>query len=218
MVTKDTILAIKSNPEMMSIINEYMKDDKKKLKQICHKIWIGKISISEYEDLYDVAVDCLMEAVVQYDYSKSAFTTFLTGNIMRKTSTWIRDNKYTLKSSNLERDKNGKIVRDEDDIHKRPKRIENISLDAPMEDGGDLKEMIPGTFKNLYDELFYEDLSDIKIRNYLSKLSDMQRKILSYMIKGYETKDIQELLHISKKDYGNHIAAIQAYENVRELM
>lgn len=218
MVTKDTILAIKSNPEMMSIINEYMKDDKKKLKSICHKIWIGKISISEYEDLYDVAVDCLMEAVVQYDHSKSAFTTFLTGNIMRKTSTWIRDNKYTLKSSNLERDKNGKIVRDEDDIHKRPKRIENISLDAPMEDSGDLKEMIPGTFKNLYDELFYEDLSDIKIRNYLSKLSDMQRKILSYMIKGYETKDIQELLHISKKDYGNHIAAIQAYENVRELM
>ena len=218
MVTKDTILAIKSNPEMMSIINEYMKDDKKKLKSICHKIWGGKISISEYEDLYDVAVDCLMEAVVQYDHSKSAFTTFLTGNIMRKTSTWIRDNKYTLKSSNLERDKNGKIVRDENDIHKRPKRIENISLDAPMEDGGDLKEMIPGTFNNLYDELFYEDLSDIKIRNYLSKLSDMQRKILSYMIKGYETKDIQELLHISKKDYGNHIAAIQAYENVRELM
>ena len=87
-----------------------------------------------------------------------------------------------------------------------------------MEDGGDLKEMIPGTFKNLYDELFYEDLSDIKIRNYLSKLSDIQREILSYMIKGYETKDIQELLHISKKDYGNHIAAIQAYENVRELM
>lgn len=218
MVTKDTILAIKSNPEMMSIINEYMKDDKKKLKSICHKIWGGKISISEYEDLYDVAVDCLMEAVVQYDHSKSAFTTFLTGNIMRKTSTWIRDNKYTLKSSNLERDKNGKIVRDENDIHKRPKRIENISLDAPMEDGGDLKDMIPGTFKNLYDELFYEDLSDVKIRNYLSKLSDMQRKILSYMIKGYETKDIQELLHISKKDYGNHIAAIQAYENVRELM
>lgn len=218
MVTKDTILAIKSNPEMMSIINEYMKDDKKKLKPICHKIWRGKISISEYEDLYDVAVDCLMEAVVQYDHSKSAFTTFLTGNIMRKTSTWIRDNKYTLKSSNLERDKNGKIVRDEDDIHKRPKRIENISLDAPMEDGGDLKDMIPGTFKNLYDELFYEDLSDIKIRNYLSKLSDMQRKILSYMIKGYGTKDIQELLHISKKDYCNHIAAIQAYENVRELM
>ena len=218
MVTKDTILAIKSNPEMMYIINEYMKDDKKKLKPICHKIWGGKISISEYEDLYDVAVDCLMEAVVQYDHSKSAFTTFLTGNIMRKTSTWIRDNKYTLKSSNLERDKNGKIVRDENDIHKRPKRIENISLDAPMEDGGDLKDMIPGTFKNLYDELFYEYLSDVKIRNYLSKLSDMQRKILSYMIKGYETKDIQELLHISKKDYGNHIAAIQAYENVRELM
>lgn len=218
MVTKDTILVIKSNPEMMSIINEYMKDDKKKLKSICCKIWRGKISTSEYEDLYDVAVDCLMESVVQYDHSKSAFTTFLTGNIMRKTSTWIRDNKYTLKSSNLERDKNGKIVRDEDDIHKRPKRIENISLDAPMEDGGDLKEMIPGAFKNLYDELFYEDLSDIKIRNYLSKLSDMQRKILSYMIKGYEAKDIQELLHISKKDYGNHIAAIQAYENVRELM
>lgn len=218
MVTKDTILVIKFNPEMMSIINEYMKDDKKKLKSICCKIWRGKISTSEYEDLYDVAVDCLMESVVQYDHSKSAFTTFLTGNIMRKTSTWIRDNKYTLKSSNLERDKNGKIVRDEDDIHKRPKRIENISLDAPMEDGGDLKEMIPGAFKNLYDELFYEDLSDIKIRNYLSKLSDMQRKILSYMIKGYEAKDIQELLHISKKDYGNHIAAIQAYENVRELM
>lgn len=218
MITKETMLIIKSNQKMLDIINTYMQDDMKKLKPICHKVWEGKVSTSEYEDLYDVATDCLIESVVQYDHSKSSFKTFLTGNIMRKTSTWIRDNKYTLKSSNLERDKNGKILRDEDDIHKRPKRIENISLDAPMEDGGDLKEMIPGTFKNLYDELFYEDLSDIKIRNYLSKLSDIQREILSYMIKGYETKDIQKLLHISKKDYGNHIAAIQAYENVRELM
>lgn len=218
MVTKETMLIIKANPKMLSIINTYMRDDMKELKTICHKIWKGKVSTSEYEDLYDVAIDCLMETATKYDDSKSSFKTFLTGNIMRKTSTWIRDNKYTLKSSNLERDKNGKIIRDENDIHKRPKRIENISLDAPMEDGGDLKEMIPGAFKNLYDELFYEDLSDIKIRNYLSKLSEMQREILSYMIKGYETKDIQELLHISKKDYCNHIAAIQAYENVRELM
>lgn len=215
MVTENTIKIINSNPEMLQIINLYMQDDMKKLKKICHKVWMGKVNVSEYEDLYDVAIDCLMEAVINYDSEKSGFETFLTGNIMRKSNTWFRDTKYTLKLNNLVRDKNGKIVRDN---YKRPIRVENISFDMPTEDGNDLKDIIPGAFKNLFDELFYEDLSDIKIRNYLSKLSDIQREILSYMIKGYETKDIQELLHISKKDYGNHIAAIQEYENVRELM
>ena len=215
MITENMMRIINSNPEMLHIVNLYMQDDMKRLKKICHKVWIGKVNVSEYEDLYDVATDCLMETVIIYDSEKSGFETFLTGNIIRKSNTWFRDTKYTLKLNNLVRDKNGKIVRDN---HKRPIRIENISFDTPTEDGNDLKDIIPGAFKNLFDELFYEDLSDIKIRNYLSKLSDTQREILSYIIKGYETKDIQELLHISKKDYCNHIAAIQAYENVRELM
>ena len=90
MITKETMLIIKSNQKMLDIINTYMQDDMKKLKQICHKVWEGKVSTSEYEDLYDVATDCLIESVVQYDHSKSSFKTFLTGNIMRKTSTWIR--------------------------------------------------------------------------------------------------------------------------------
>lgn len=215
MVTENTIKIINSNPEMLQIINLFMQDDMKKLKKICHKVWMGKVNVSEYEDLYDVAIDCLMEAVINYDSEKSGFETFLTGNIMRKSNTWFRDTKYTLKLNNLVRDKNGKIVRDN---YKRPIRVENISFDMPTEDGNDLKDIIPGAFKNLFDELFYEDLSDIKIRTYISKLSNIQKKILIHMINGYKADEIRELLHMSNKDYTQNLAAIQAYENVRELM
>lgn len=215
MVTENTIEIINSNPEMLQIINLYMQDDMKKLKKICHKVWMGKVNVSEYEDLYDVATDCLMEAVINYDSKKSGFETFLTGNIMRKSNTWFRDTKYTLKLNNLVRDKNGKIVRDN---HKRPIRVENISFDMPTEDGNDLKDIIPGAFKNLFDELFYEDLSDIKIRTYISKLSNIQKEILMHMIKGYKADEIRELIHMSEKEYSQNLAAIQAYENVRELM
>lgn len=215
MITENMMRIINSNPKMLHIINLYMQDDMKKLKKICHKVWIGKVNVSEYEDLYDVATDCLMETIINYDSKKSGFETFLTGNIIRKSNTWFRDTKYTLKLNNLVRDKNGKIVRDN---HKRPIRVENISFDTPTEDGNDLKDIIPGAFKNLFDELFYEDLSDIKIRNYLSKLSDIQRQIISLLSDGYKAKEIRELLHMSEKEYSQNLAAIQEYENVRELM
>lgn len=215
MITENMMKIINSNPDMLYIINLYMQDDMKKLKKICHKIWIGKVNISEYEDLYDVATDCLMETVINYDSEKSGFETFLTGNIIRKSNTWFRDTKYTLKSNNLLRDKKGKIVRDE---HKRPIRIENISFDAPTEDESDLKNIIPGTFNNLFDELFYEDLSDIKIKKYINKLSNVQKEILIHILNGYKADEIQELLHMSSKEYSQNLTAIQAYENVRELM
>lgn len=109
MISEEMMRVINNNPEMMKIINDYSDNENKKLKRICHKIWHGKVEVSEYDDLYEVAMDCLMEAVVSFDQNKSRFETFLTGNIARKTSTWMRDNKYRLKRQNLLRDENWKI-------------------------------------------------------------------------------------------------------------
>ena len=56
------------------------------------------------------------------------------------------------------------------------------------------------------------------IEKYLNKLSTVQRKIVSLLSEGYKAKEIRESLHMSEKEYSQNLAAIQAYENVRELM
>ena len=104
MIDEEMMRVINSNPDMMKIVNSYMENDMKKLKKICHRVWYGKFDMSDYDELYDVAVDCLIEALTTYNDEKACLETFLVGNIMRKTSTWMRDNKYRLKCQNLSRE------------------------------------------------------------------------------------------------------------------
>ena len=74
-------------------------------------------------------------------------------------------------------------------------------------------------FHQIFEEVCaHNGWKENKIERYLSKLSIIQRKIVSLLSEGYKAKEIRELLHMSKKEYSQNLAAIQAYENVRELM
>ena len=52
---------------------------------------------------------------------------------------------------------------------------------------------------------------------YLSRLSNRQKKIVNMICLGFKSKEIREVLHISKKDYDNNYQAITSYENKRLL-
>lgn len=184
---------------MEVILEEYCADEMRKLKQLCYPILIkiGGISEKDYDDFYSIALDALADSALRYDESKNCqFSTFLIGNIKRKFNTEIRD-----------RNRNKRIP---------SKQIDSFS-NLITEDGMELSELIPSSF-DTYEEACGNNFEGTKIEKYLKRLSIDQRKIVSLLSEGYKPSEIRELLHMSNKDYTQNLAAIQAYENVRELM
>lgn len=189
----------KGGKKVEMILEEYCANEMKKLKQICYPllIKIGGISEKDYDDFYSIALDALADSVLRYDETKKCqFSTFLIGNIRRKFNTEIRD-----------RNRAKRIP---------AKKIESTS-NLVTEDGVELGETIPSKF-DTYETACEYLFEGTKIERYLDKLSYTQRKIVSLLSDGYKAKEIRELLHMDSKQYSNNLAAIQAYENIRELM
>lgn len=207
-------------PEQYQIMDYYLSDEMRVLKKICNPLIYRKGVESMYhDDLYAVATDTLLESIENYDDSKgSSFRTFLTGNINRAYYDWTRDQRR-FKRCNLteERDEEGELVKDKNGKQKYVV-IPGISIDASTEDGFDLYEKIPSTFQ-IEDELSEEIgfSTDDKWECYLAKLSKKQKKIAVYLSDGYRPLEIREILHITEKEYSEHMSIIKAYENISIL-
>lgn len=212
MINKEMMRIINNNPEMMKIVNTYMENDMKKLKKICHRIWYGKFDRSDYDELYDVAVDCLIETLITYNNEKARLETFLVGNIMRKTSTWIRDNKYRLKRQNLLKDENGKLILDEKG---NPQIVMNISLDVNTDEVKNIKDNLPSK-ENIEKEIFTEEYTD-KVELYLQQLPRKQERVARLLSQQYTRDEILEILHITVNEYNDCLSGLRKYEYVSIL-
>ena len=212
MIDKKFVKIINDNPKMMAIINTYMENDMKLLKNICRGVWYGKIDNSDYDELYDVAVDCLMITAATYNEEEALFKTYLTGNIMRKTSTWMRDNKYRLKRNNLLKDTNGKLILDEE---KNPQIIVNISLDMDTDEVKSIKNTLSSR-ENIEKEVFTEEYTD-KMEQYFRKLPRKQEKIARLLSQQYTKDEILEMLHITPKEYNERLQGLRKYEYISIL-
>lgn len=213
MINKEMMRIINSDPEMIAVVNSYMENDMKKLKKICHKVWYGKFDRSDYDELYDVAVDCLIETLITYNNEKARLETFLVGNIMRKTSTWMRDNKYRLKRQNLLRDENGKLILDDEG---KPQIIMNISLDVNTDEVKSIKENLPSR-ENIEREIFTEEYTD-KVELYLQQLPRKQERVARLLSQQYTKDEILKILHITANEYNDCLSGLRSYKNVAILM
>ena len=187
------------NTKINAILEDYCKDEMKKLKAVCYPmlIKIGGISQMDYDDFYDIAMDVLQDSAFKYEENRNCqFKTFLTRNIDRKFKTEIRD-----------RNRKKRIP---------AKKIESLSV-LVGEDGLELIETIPSDF-DVHEEAFGGDFKGTKVEKYLKRLSSDQCKIVLLLSKKYKPTEIKKALHMSSKDYQNNLAIIQAYENVRILM
>lgn len=213
MINEEMMRVISGNPVMMKIVNSYMENDMKKLKKICHRVWYGKFDRSDYDELYDVAVDCLIETLITYNDEKARLETFLVGNIMRKTSTWMRDNKYRLKRQNLLRDENGKLILNDEG---KPQIIMNVSLDANTDEVKSIKENLPSK-ENVEKEIFTEEYTD-KVELYLQRLPRKQERVARLLSQQYTKDEILKILHITANEYNDCLAGLRSYKNVAILM
>ena len=70
--------------------------------------------------------------------------------------------------------------------------------------------------KNFFFEKNEEEYSN-RMLLYLSRLSDLQKKVLRLNVAGYQPNEIRKELHISEKQYADCYAAIHSYRNVSVL-
>lgn len=216
MVVKMAIDYSKLTEKQLNIIEDYCKDNMKKLKKICYPIWGNKGLPSCYhDDLYDDAMKVLVESVISYKTdNKTSFKTFLANNINFSQREWYRNNFLRAKRNNLEFDKNGKIKKDK---HGNPIIVKNVSLDTPIgEDEIDLKDVIASDFK-LENEVDLNFSYKGYIDDYLKILSPTQRNIAEMIMKGFKSSQIKEKLKLTDKQYENHMKYLRCDKNTSIL-
>jgi len=202
--------------EQLGWINEYCDNNMSKLKKISYNAFF-RYGIPEYEhdELYDDAMNVLMESVVTFDSSQGAnFNTYLTNNIKKSVIDWYRDNYQRGKRRNLLTDKNGRIVKvDKDgnvteDDKGKPVIISDTSFDAPTEENNDLIEKVASDF-NIEDSSEFDFGSDEKVEEFLGSLPKIQKKILLLRMEDIPLDNIKQKLNISDREYSNAMKSIK---------
>lgn len=201
--------------EQLGWINEYCDNNMSKLKKISYNAFF-RYGIPEYEhdELYDDAMNVLMESVVTFDSSKGAnFNTYLTNNIKKSVIDWYRDNYQRGKRRNLLTDKNGRILKfDKDgnitsDQKGKPHIVPNSSFDAPDDDDNSLADKLASDFNVEYESEFDFEIEQ-KVEDFLNTLSKVQKNILLLLRQHESKEDIKQQLGISDREYNSAIKSI----------
>ena len=216
---KDEILREKLNnlsSQQLEWINEYCVNDMSKLKKISYNAFFRYgIPAHEHDELYDDAMNVLMESVINFDSSQGAsFKTYLINNIKKSVIDWYRDNYQRCKRKNLLTDKNGKIVKVDkngnvtDDDKGKPVIIPDTSFDAPTEEDNDLVEKIASDF-NVEDKSEFDFSADEKVDNFIDSLPKIQKNILLMRMENVPADNIKQKLNISDREYSNAMKSIK---------
>lgn len=216
---KDEILREKLNnlsSQQLEWINEYCVNDMSKLKKISYNAFFRYgIPAHEHDELYDDAMNVLMESVINFDSSQGAsFKTYLINNIKKSVIDWYRDNYQRCKRKNLLTDKNGKIVKVDkngnvtDDDKGKPVIIPDTSFDAPTEEDNDLVEKIASDF-NVEDKSEFDFSADEKVDNFIDSLPRTQKNILLMRMENVPADNIKQKLNISDREYSSAMKSIK---------
>ena len=211
---------ISLNEKQMKLVTYYSENDMARLKRICNPIINMKnVDQKDYDDLYSDALKVLLESVQTFDETADcSFNTFLTGNIKRSFYDWSRD-QLTWKRCNLEyeTDENGEIERDKNGKPIK-KKVYDVSMDVPLEDGSDLREKIPSNFSVETELGLNGDDSVEKVKILLDSMPRLQRRITILKMKKIPVEKIKKILNISQSDYENAVERIKRNENMEMFL
>lgn len=184
---------------MESILEEYYADNAKKLHNMVDKILfkLGFSGLTDYEDFYSIANEVFADVIKRYD-GVQTFDIFLYSCLCNR-----------FKSEMTRRNR-----------QKRQVDRMSISIDIPIEgdENSTLGDMIADKF-DIEKEVFEEKEEGYSRRMllYLSKLSNLQKKVLELSMAGYSANEIKEELHITERQYSDCNVAIHSYRNVSVL-
>lgn len=179
---------------MEQILNEYYKDNAKKLRGKVDKILknFGGLSDKDYDDFYSLANAVFVDIMGRYD-GVQEFDGLLHTSLNNKIMTEItRRNRQ-----------------------KRQADRNSISIDTPI--GEDEESTICDFISsdcNVEQEVIREEKCDENVETFLSSLSNIQRKIIELKMGEIEKEEIIEKLGISNGEYNNAMKSIQMNENL----
>ena len=208
-------MGLKIEPYMNPIIDSYYKNNAKKLHKMVDKI-LQKLHFVnvDKEEFYSLA----SEIFVMEDYvPEKPFDTFLYSTLYKKFCTEMTRNtrfKRCRKIKVEENDEKGNRVIKE-------VIIPDERLNAPIndEDNSTLEDMIRSAY-TVESEIFGENEIGYskKMKQYLDRLSLLQREVLNLISIGFTVNEILDELNITKKQYDDCYNAIHSYRNMQILL
>lgn len=207
--------------EQKELIDLYCSNNLFKLKAICIPLIRQKnVAQMEEDDLISNAMWVLLETVSTYNPEiNSNFGAVLATNIKRSYLDWTRD-RMRDKRVNYARDRDGNIIyeeyKDGDEIKKRKVIIKPLSLDAEIEDGIEISEVISS--KMNLEDLFVKEEIHKEVQEYLDGLSPLQRKVILMLSHKYTEEEICEILHIDDRQFKNICARLKSAEKIKPLL
>lgn len=207
---KDMETEVDFSESQMKIAEEYCGNNMSKLKSTCYKEFsrLGGIEKMEYDDLYSLGLNVLYHSIKKYSTDKNCkFHTYLVGNLSRRFDTYLR-NKNRQKRCNIQQEEDGNkiFVKNEsfNEVRQNGKALEEC-----LDSGSRIDDDLEDCFNSLY-------MSE-NVEKYLDRLSRRQREIVFLLANGFEKKSILEKLHMTSKDYKEHMARIRSESNTRFL-
>ncbi len=181
---------------MEEILTAYYENNAIKLRRLVDQILKRFGKIPDREDFYSLANEVFVEVLKEYDASRS-FDVFLYSCLCNRIKSEIRR-------------RNRK---------KRKADFLSVSLDIPI-DGAEeliLADVLADEF-DLEKEVIGEDShKSVQIQRYLCRLSRRQREVVRLLADSYRAGEVQEILHLTRKEYADALSGIKSYENVSLL-
>ena len=181
---------------MEEIINAYYENNAVKLRRLVDRILKQFGQVPDREDFYSLANEVFVEVLKKYDTSRP-FDAFLYSCLCNRIKSEIR--------------RRNRIKRRADCL--------SISIEVLMdnETGQVLGDLLACPF-DLEKEVIGEDSCEsAKIEKYLHRLSKRQREVVQLLAASYRAGEVQEILHITRKEYSDALTGIRSYENVSIL-
>ena len=185
-------------PEYMEpIVVSYFQNNAKKLNNMVDKI-LFKLHFVDIDknDFYSLANEVFMYTVRDYEPSKS-FDGFLYSCLYKKfCSEMTRRHREKRKADRM-----------------------SISIDTPVGEDKSLTlgDTIADDF-NVEREIFGEEsYKSSKIEKYLDSLTKRQRKVVELLAASYSAGEIQDIIHITQKEYTDALVGIHSYNNISLL-
>ncbi len=205
--------------QIEAVLEELYTDDQRKLKQICDREMskFGGLSPKDYDDFYSRAGYEINLARNKYDASKGkTLMEYISGIVKHSVYKEMTDRNRLKRQAVIEKDEidgSGNIVR-------KKEYISNLSLDALMDDEGDLT--IGDTLLSDFDmnHILFEStggFQDEKAEKFLNNLPVVQRKIVEMKMEGIPVSEIKEKLKLSDKQYNRHCREMKSFTNISIL-
>ena len=190
---------------MGQYVDFYCGNENKELKKIVNPILIKQFSWipqKDYDDFYSIASMVVWDCEQKFDRKKirtKKFKSFVSTCIHNKIKTHIT---YLNRDKRMAKDEGGN-------------QLQNSSLDTPIsdEDISTLGDYL-STDTNVENEVIEENCNDENVEEFLSSLSNRQRKIIEFKMKGYLPDEVKQILNISNGKYSSEMKSIQMNENL----